>query len=146
MTDLHANRSNNLQTDCLFPWFFQSVRLRCTLSPNRLLVLKLECLTLSWLHKFLCYRQQFIVVNNFSSSLIDISSCVPHCSVLGSLLFLILINDLPHNPTSSMRTFANCIIYLSILSTHNHLAPQTGLEHVNSWCSKWLMALNISKC
>lgn len=114
---------------------------------SKLSALQLDCLTLSWLRNFLSNRYQFTIANNFSSSLTEVSSGVPQGSVLGPLLFLIFINDLPDNLSSTIRIFADdCIVYRTIVNTDDHLVLQHDLEQISNWCSKWLMTLNTSKC
>ena len=48
-------------------------------------------------HTYVCNRKQFVSINGQSSSLSTISTGAPHGSVLGPLLFLIYINDLPNS-------------------------------------------------
>lgn len=147
-TDLHSNMNSNLQTDCIFLDFSKAFdRVPHCRLISKLSALRLDSLTLTWIRNFISFRQQFTVVNNLASPFSSVSSGVPQGSVLGPLLFLIYINDLPSEITSCMRLFADdCIIYRSINSSNDHLTIQADLNHICNWCDKWLMKLNLTKC
>ena len=56
-----------------------------------------------------------VVVDGKQSSLIDVVSGVPQGTILGPLLFLLHINDLPSVVSSKVRLFADdCLIYRNI--------------------------------
>ena len=57
------------------------------------------------------------MVDGESSSATPVKSGVPQGTVLGPLMFLVYINDINENITSSVRLFADdCVIYKSITS------------------------------
>ena len=62
---------------------------------------------LKMLEVYLSERKQRVVLNGQESSWKPLSSGVPQGSVLGPLLFLIYINDLTQNISSTMKLFAD---------------------------------------
>lgn len=147
-SDLHNGMNNSKLIDCIFLDYakaFDRVA-HCRLIA-KLTALRIDSLTLSWIRNFLSNRRQFVSVNNFSSSTSVVTSGVPQGSVLGPLLFLTFINDLPSNISSCIRLFADdCVIYRTIDCHGDHLTLQNDLHLVNQWCDRWQMSLNTSKC
>ena len=66
----------------------------------------------NWIGDFLKGRQQQVLLNNESSYSCSVLSGVPQGSVLGSLLFLLYINDLPSKISSKIRLYADDVIFL----------------------------------
>ena len=60
----------------------------------------------SYTHEFLANRKQRVVLNGQISSWANFKPGVPQGSVLGPLLFLIYINDLPKGLSSNAKLFA----------------------------------------
>jgi len=101
----------------------------------------------NWIRDFLQGRQQQVLLGNEKSCTASVRSGVPQGSVLGPLLFLLYINDLPTKVSSSIRLYADdVILYRNINSEEDILILQRDLSTIACWAQEWLMLLNISKC
>lgn len=147
--DLHSVLDKGSQIDCLFLDFSKAFdKVSHQLLLHKLGALKIDPAVLTWIHSFLCGRSQYVTINNVDSDPSPVLSGVPQGSVLGPLLFLIYINDLPQCVTfSSIRLFADdCVIYREISNNLDSALLQSELNNVLRWCKNWKMVLNLSKC
>ena len=68
-------------------------------------------LPLELIQSFLNHRFQRVVLNGQSSTWLPVTAGVPQGSILGSLLFLIYINDLSNNFSSTAKLFADDTLF-----------------------------------
>lgn len=102
---------------------------------------------LAWIEDFLTGRTQRVLVNGKESSWCDITSGIPQGSVLGPVLFVLFINDLPDDLDGSVKIYADDTkIYRQILTLHDHHAMQDDLDRLNTWSEKWQLRFNENKC
>ena len=103
--------------------------------------------TLRWIRAFLSNRQQKVVVEGEESDSVPVTSGVPQGSVLGPILFLAYINDLPQDIVSQVRLFADdTAIYLTLDSKSDSDTLQKDLDRLQTWEARWDMEFNPSKC
>lgn len=102
---------------------------------------------LAWISDFLTGRSQQVVLEGASSNVSPVTSGVPQGSVLGPLLFLTFINDLPSRVKSTARMFADdCLLYREIRSQEDAHILQQDLDNLQKWEQDWQMTFNPDKC
>ena len=100
-----------------------------------------------WIESFLKGRTQRVVVEGESSAEARVKSGVPQGSVLGPLLFLIFINDLAENTTSTVKLFAHdCVMYRPKRHANGCEALQEDLNKLHDWEEMWQLRFNATKC
>ena len=103
--------------------------------PHKILIGKLksygiEYYTLSWIQAFLSDRVQQVNVNGTNSELANITSGIPQGSVLGPILFVLYINDLPENIVSNVYMFSDDTkVFKTITSPHDQHTIQNDLDY-----------------
>ena len=120
--------------------------------PHARLTTKLEAIgirgdLLGWIKSFLANRKQRVVVDGEMSKWSDVKSGIPQGSVLGPLLFVIFINDMPKNLSSVCKMFADdAKIYKELDSTEDCNSLQHDLDVMSEWSNKWQLPFNKLKC
>ena len=88
-----------------------------------------------------------VVVDGEASPEAEVLSGVPQGTVLGPLLFLVHINDLPDCVSSNVRLFADdCLLYRQIKSRDDQEILQKDLQNLENWALTWGMRFNAKKC
>jgi hypothetical protein len=94
-----------------------------------------------WLSSYVKNRMQYVVADGIYSSLRKLRTGIPQGSVLGPLLFLLYINDLPNvSPHNLFILFADdttCLTKPSDL--------QSVCDSINYWFSSNKLAVNVVK-
>ena len=149
--DLAKNIDNRGQTDLIlldFSKAFDKV-------PHKRLLYKINYYgvrnsTLWWIGDFLGGGgTQQVLLEGVTSSTAPVQSGVPQGSVLGPLLFLLFINDLPDavSEGSAVRLFADdCALYRDIKSAADVIQLQEDLNNLQKWETDWLMEFHPKKC
>ena len=102
---------------------------------------------LQWIRGFLIGRKMRVNVRQHFSEWTDVGSGVPQGSVLGPLLFVIFVNDLPDCVKCSTKIFADDTkLWKEIKGISDCEELQQDLVRIYQWTKKWLLSLNIDKC
>ena len=115
---------------------------------NKLRYYNFEDKSLSWLQSYLSNRTQTVHIGNTHSNPAPISCGVPQGSVLGPVLFLLFINDLPlHVKNSLLDLFADDDTLHNSEGTlceiENNL--REDIEYIDTWCTENRMVINEKK-
>jgi hypothetical protein len=120
--------------------------------PHRRLLRKAEYCgiqgpILHWVSSFLSDRKQRVLIDGAHSDVRDVISGVPQGTVLGPVLFLIFINDLPGHISSSCKLFADdLVVYREIKDSQDAELLQKDMDSLAQWETKWGMKFNLDKC
>ena len=88
----------------LFIWIFKRLLILCKLKS-----FNIRNDLVNWIEAFITNRRQKVAVNGKESNWHKVTSGIPQGSVLGPLLFVLYVNDLPDLTKSSTFLFADDI-------------------------------------
>jgi len=118
----------------------------------RILIKKLEHygfrgISNKWFYSYLNGRTQYVEINGVKSTLKDITHGVPQGSVLGPILFLLYINDLPKATSLFSSLFADDTIFVNTNKDLKILESSTNkeLQKAQLWFQANKLSLNVSK-
>lgn len=102
---------------------------------------------LEWLADFLRGRSYAVRVASSVSSGRSVVSGVPQGSVLGPLLFLVHVNDLPTVFESQCLLYADDLkLWRNVASEDDRRVLQEDIDRLVRWSMEWDLPINLSKC
>ena len=99
--------------------------------------------------QFFCFNQR-VKIDGVCSSSVDVVSGVPQGNVLGPLLFLLYIADLPELLKNVLVGYADdANLFCKIPRPRDRASVAASLNNdlamISDWCSRWGMSVNPSK-
>ena len=148
--DWLVNLENGNQIDVIYTDFekaFDKV-------PHKRLLMKLTSYRvdeklIAWIEAFLCNRMQQVKINGVLSGSKSVLSGIPQGTVLGPLLFIIFINDLPEVCSNLSKIFLfpdDAKVYECISNMSDCGKLNDSGQCICDWSEKWCMKLNVDKC
>ena len=104
---------------------------------------------LGWIKSFLANRTQQVCINNTLSEKAPVTSGIPQGSVLGPLLFVLYINDLPGevDKDTFLYLFADDTkVFREIDSQADNAILQCDINNLKRWSDQWLLKFHPQKC
>lgn len=104
--------------------------------------------SVNWIESWLTTRNLSVLVNGGTSKSHLITLGVPQGSVLGPLLFIIFINDMPSSVKfSSLKLYADdSLLFHPIYGANDPVCLQNDLDNLQCWAHASQMKFNVSKC
>ena len=104
-------------------------------------------LLLEWLRSFLTGRKQRVVVNGSVSDWTPVGSGIPQGTVLGRVLFIVFVNDLPDCIESGCKLLADDTkVYVGAGTSVGRGKLQQDLDALATWSRRWKLPFNPAKC
>ena len=129
------------EIDCIYLDFmkaFDKVPHKCLLS--KLKSYNIDESVLEWIASFLRDRRQRVTVNGEKSGWREVISGIPQGTVLGPVLFVIYINDLPENVKSDLFMFADDTkVSRVIVEKRDREELQQDMYNLQKWSESWLL-------
>ena len=120
--------------------------------PHKRLLLKLEGYgvggrVLGWIKDFLMGRRQRVMIAGEASRWAEVVSGVPQGSVLGPVLFVCYINDMPETISSMIYMYADDTKIAGRVDNEEEVKIlQSDLDKLVDWSQTWQMKFNVQKC
>ena len=120
--------------------------------PHKRLLVKLESIGINeeillWIKAFLTGRKHRVSVEGELSNWVHSKSGIPQGSVLGPILFVIFINDMPHVITNCCKLFADDAKLYRTIRTENDISSlQKDIDSLIQWSKFWQLPFNEDKC
>ena len=115
---------------------------------NKLSRIGMRNTELSWFKDYLDNRQQCVRVNNTDSCYLNVNCGVPQGSILGPLLFILYVNDLPTVINKcKVVLYADDTLLLYAHKDENEIKKvlEYDLENVAKWFDQNKLHLNVKK-
>ena len=121
--------------------------------PHKRLLVKLKNIgikgnVLNWIESFLTGRKQCVIVEGQQSRWKSVVSGIPQGSVIGPILFVCFINDLPTKVKYNVcKLFADdCKLYGVVDLSSSTSTIQSDLNDLSNWSEDWQLPFNATKC